>query len=258
MRAHYNRPLTDDQGNLLPEVQVSVYNPGTTTLITPVMYSSDSGSDVLPNPFVSNTGVIDLYLDIPARVRIGVVQGGLPVQYYEDVDVMAAGADSQHTGGGTNSVVVGPTATSAGPASAAYGSAASSGGASSLALGPITNATGDFSVAAGSGATASGVGTVAVGTDTVGGGDASIAIGHEAQTGAASATAIGDSAHAAYANSTAVGAGAVASQAHQVMLGTGSDVVEIPHGSAIIMSDSGGARWRITINTDGSLETDPA
>lgn len=258
MRAHFTRPVTDDQGSLLPNAQVSVFEPGTITYISEVLYASDTGSDVLTNPYISDTGVVDLYLDEPMRVRIGIVQGGLPMQFFEDVDILAAGSDSQHVGTGLNSLVLGIAANAVGDASAALGPSASSGGIGSTALGNITSAVGDYSAALGSGAATSGAGSVALGQDTVGGGDASIALGHGAHTGALSATALGDGAVSAHAHATAVGAGAQTSQDNQVMLGTPSDITEIPPGSALVMSDSGGGRWKITVNSDGSLETDPA
>lgn len=255
MRAHYIRPVTDDQGNLLPNVQVTVYNPATTNPITPVIYGSDTGTDVLTNPHVSNTGVIDFYLDLPTRVRIGVVQGGLPEQFYEDVDVLAAGLDGQHLGGGLNSTALGVSATAAGDTGTALGPSASAGGVSSTALGAITNALGDFSASVGSGAASSGVGAAAVGSDAQATADASAALGHAAQAGGVSSTALGDGAIAAYNRSTAVGNGAATTQADQVMLGNGTAVVEIAPGSPVVLSDANGVRWLLTINTDGSLNT---
>lgn len=255
MRAHYIRPVTDDQGVLLPDVQVTVYDPGTTTLITPVLYGSDAGSDVLSNPYTSSTGVIDFYLDVPRRVRIGMVQGGLPVQYYEDVDVLAAGIDGQHQGVGLNSTALGISATADGDTSTALGPSASAGGVSATALGSITNALGDFSASVGSGAASSGVGSTAVGSDAQATADAATALGNGAQAAGVSATALGDGASAPYARSTAVGNAAETTQVDQVMLGNGTDIVEIAPGSPVVLSDSSGVRWLLTINTDGSLNT---
>lgn len=258
MRAHFTRPVTDDQGNLLPNAEIAVYDPGTTDLIAPVLYSTGSGSTVLTNPYISATGVIDFYLDQPARVRVGVTQGGLPTSYYEDVDVLAAGVDGQHVGAGRISLVIGSGATSAGDSSAALGPGASSGGASATAVGSITNAVGDFSVAVGSGAASSGTSGIALGQDAQGTGSAATALGHTAQTGADSATALGDGASALYQHSTALGAGAATTQTNQVLLGTATDVVEVAAGAPLVMSDSAGVRWRVTVNTDGSLNTTPA
>lgn len=256
MRAHYTRPVTDEQGDLLLNVQVSVFNPGTTDFISQVLYSTDTGSNVLTNPYVSASGTVDFYLDTPGRVRLGLVQGGLPMQFYDDVDILAAGSDSLHLGTGLNSLVIGTAATSTGDGSVALGPSASSGGIGATALGPLTNALGDYSTTVGSGASSSGVGGTAAGRDSSAAGDGSLAMGNGAQTGAQSAVALGDGAAAPYAHSSAVGPGAVTTQANQIMLGTPDDVVEVL--SAIILSDSSAARWRVTINTDGSLNTEPA
>jgi hypothetical protein len=255
VRAHYTRPVTDQQGNLLPNAQINLYDPATTNPITPVVYSTDTGSNVLSNPYVSSTGLIDFYLDVPARVRIGIVQGGLPMQFFEDVDVLMAGSDSQHIGTGASSLVIGVGATSAGTTSAALGPAATSGGNSALAVGPTTNALGDYSAAIGSGAATSGTGGTAVGRNAQGTGPASTALGNGAQAAAQSGVALGDGAVSASPHSSAIGPGALTTQSNQVMLGTTVDIVELPPGSALVMSDPGGIRWQITINADGSLNT---
>lgn len=258
MRAHFTRPVTDDQGNVLPNAQISVFNPASTTLIGPVLYTSDTGSGVLTNPYISATGLIDFYLDNPVRVRIGIVQGGLPMQYYEDVDVLAAGSDSQHTGAGDESLVIGVAATSVGDSSTALGPSASSGGNSSTAVGSITNALGDYSAAVGSGAATSGVGAASVGRNASATGDASLALGNSAQAGDVSAVALGDGAVSSFARSTAIGSGAETTQIDQVMLGASTSVVEIAEGAPIVLTDTNGVRWTLVVDTDGSLDTEPA
>jgi hypothetical protein len=255
VRAHFTRPVTDDQGDLLPNVQITVYEPGTTTLISQVLYSTDVGNNVLANPFVSSTGVIDLYLDTPARVRFGLIQGSLPVQYYEDVDVLAAGSDSQHTGTGTSSLMLGIGASSAGDTSSAVGPAATSAGTNSSAVGASANSLGEFSTAVGPAATAQNVSGTAVGRNATVTGDAGTAVGHGAEASGTSSTALGDGAQAAWAHSTAVGAGAEADGDNRVVLGTGTDVVVIPDGSAVLMTAPAGTVWSITVADDGSLTT---
>lgn len=258
MRAHFTRPITDEQGNLLPNAQITVFDPATTTPIGQVLYSTDVGSNVLTNPYISATGQIDLYLDNPTRVRIGVVQGGLPMQYFEDVDVLAAGSDSPHTGAGNESLVIGVAATSVGDSSTALGPSASSGGASATAVGTITNALGDYSAALGSGASTSGVGATAVGRNTSATGDSSTALGNGAQAADTSAMALGDGAVSAFARSSAIGAGAETTQTDQVMLGSSTSVVEIAEGAPIVLTDANGVRWTLVVDTDGSLDTEPA
>lgn len=90
-RAHCYRPVLDPQGNVLSDLVVRVYEPGTTTLISEPIYLGlldPTGTDQ-PIPFTN--GVINFYLDDPKRVRIGVRKGVNPEQYFEDIDVVGAG-----------------------------------------------------------------------------------------------------------------------------------------------------------------------
>src|SRR5207244_2067899 len=173
---HYPRPGTDESGALRPNVQVTLFLPGTTTPISDVVYSTDTGNNVLTNPFVSGTGVVDFYLDSPKRVRLAVIQGNTPVQYYEDVDVLAAGSDSPHTGAGTNSIMIGVGATSAGNNSTVVGQGANSAGAGGSAFGTNAAATGSGSVAVGS-AAVQGVSAIGIGAGSQAPGDHSVAVG---------------------------------------------------------------------------------
>lgn len=254
MRAHYTRPVTDQQGNLVPNVQVTVYNPATTTLITEVIYSTDTGVTPLTNPFVSSTGIIDFYLDNPQRVRLGVIQGTLPVQYDEDVDVLAAGSDSLHSGAGLDSLVIGVSATSAGNNSTAVGQGANSPGNSSTALGIAASALGAQSIAIGS-SSVQGDGAIGIGDSSHATGTQSVAIGQSATATLAESTALGHGATAPYAHSTAIGPGATTTGAHQIMLGTAADFTEIPLGSYAVMSSENGTRFKITVDDTGALTT---
>lgn len=255
MRAHFTRPVTDDQGDLLPNVQITVYEPGTTTLISQTLYSTDTGNNVLSNPFVSSTGVIDIYLDTPARVRFGLIQGNLPVQYYEDVDVLAAGSDSQHSGTGPESLMIGVGASANGDSGTALGKAASAAGTNAVALGTSSNALGEYSTALGSSAAVQNISGVALGRNTSVTGDAGLAAGNGAQASGASSTALGAGAEAAWARSTAVGAGAVADGENQIMLGATGDTVAIPMGAFLRLTAPDGTEWNITVANDGGLTT---
>lgn len=254
MRAHYTRPVTDGQGDILPNVQVSIYEPGTETLIPDVIYSTDLGNNVLFNPYVSNTGVVDFYLDQPRRVRLGLIQGNLPVQYYEDVDVLAAGSDSQHFGAGAQSLVIGEAASAPGDQSTALGTGSSSGGNQAAALGAGANALGGQSVAIGS-ASVQGVGAVGVGNAAGASGDGAVALGQAASAGAANAVALGQGASAPFVQSVAIGAGAITTGPNQILMGTAAEVTEIPPGSALVLSSPDGTRYRVTVDDSGSLVT---
>lgn len=256
MRAHYTRPVTDQQGDLLPNVQVTLYEPGTTTMITDVIYADGTSANVLSNPFTSNTGIINFYLDNPKRVDLAIAQGNLPMQTYADVDVIAAGADSLHLGTGLLSLVIGDSASSAGNNSVALGQGASSAGAQATAVGQAANATGNQSIAIGA-ASVQGLAAVGIGNAVSALADNSVAIGPGAATAMSESTAIGHGATANYANSTAIGSGATANGAHQIMIGTGTEYVELPQGSYLVMTSVGGFRYQITVGDDGSLSTTP-
>lgn len=255
MRAHFTRPVTDEQGDLLPNVQVSLFEPATTTLISQVVYSTDTGSNVLSNPYVSSTGIIDVYLDQPTRVRIGIVQGNLPMQFYEDVDILAAGSDSAHTGSGPFSLVIGNGAASAGDSAVALGNSASAAGNNAVAVGPTTNGLGDFSTTVGPAATVQNASGTAVGRSASVTGDSGVALGYGASASGTSSTALGEGSTAAWAHSTAIGADAVADGDNRIVIGTAADRTVIPAGSGIVMTAPGGQEWLITINDDGSLNT---
>jgi hypothetical protein len=255
VRAHFTRPVTDEQGDLLPNVQISLFDPATTTLISQVVYSTYTGNNILSNPYVSSTGIIDVYLDQPTRVRVGVVQGNLPMQFYEDVDVLAAGSDSAHTGSGPNSVVIGSGASSLGDSSVALGQAASSTGNNAVGLGSSTNALGDYSTAVGPAATAQNPSGTALGRQAAVTGDAGTAVGHGASVSGTSSTALGDGATADWVHATAIGAGAEADGDNRIVIGTSADQVVIPDGSGIVLFAPGGQQFLVTVNDDGSLNT---
>lgn len=88
IRAHFTKPIVDDQGNLLPGISVRVLEPGTTTPISDTLWADSSSSNRLNNPTQFPTGVIDFYLDNPKRVRLGVTYGALNEVFFDDVDVL--------------------------------------------------------------------------------------------------------------------------------------------------------------------------
>lgn len=256
MRAHYTRPVTDQQGDLLPNVQVTLYEPGTTTMITDVIYADGTTSTVLSNPFISNTGIINFYLLNPRRVDLAIAQGGLPVQTYADVDVIAAGADSLHLGTGLNSMQIGNLAASTGNNAIALGPGTTGAGTQSTAVGSNANSLGNQSVAIGP-ASVQGLAAVGIGNAVSALADNSVAIGSGAATSMSQSTALGQGATANYANSTALGSGATTTGAHQIKIGTGTEYMELPQGSYLVMTSAGGFRYQIIVGDDGSLTTTP-
>jgi hypothetical protein len=77
----------DAQVGLLTGASVAIYSPGSTTLIGDTLYTTDSGSTTLSNPFVSVSGIIDFYLNVPQRVDIGITPVGGSENIISAVDV---------------------------------------------------------------------------------------------------------------------------------------------------------------------------
>lgn len=90
-RAHLYRPVTDNEGNVVPNTVITIYEPGTTQVLGQVIWS-DAHSSLTPltNPWTTSDGFIEFYLDVPQTVRIGLqVQGG-PQTFIENIAVQPA------------------------------------------------------------------------------------------------------------------------------------------------------------------------
>jgi hypothetical protein len=87
-RGHLYRPVTDSDGNVVPNTQVTVYEAGTSTLIAQPLYTQPTGSPVLNNPHTTSDGFVDFYLDRPQSVRIGLVVQGSTETYVDDIPVL--------------------------------------------------------------------------------------------------------------------------------------------------------------------------
>lgn len=87
-RAHLFRPITDREGNLLYNATVTVRETDYAVPIGQALYASATGSTVLPNPFTTANGVIDLWLDVPQRMSILVEAAGVQdILVYQDAPV---------------------------------------------------------------------------------------------------------------------------------------------------------------------------
>lgn len=92
-RAHFYSPIIGLDGKVVPGTEVAVYIAGTGQLLGQPLYVSDIGNDTeLANPFTSNTGVIDFYLDTPQRVKIGLRHGTGAQTTIDNVDVLPPSA----------------------------------------------------------------------------------------------------------------------------------------------------------------------
>jgi len=86
-REHFSKPIQTAAGDLVPDSVVRLIDPATgTNLATPIFISLE-GEETRENPWTSVDGLIDFYLDKPARVKIGVTPPGMEEFYFNDVEV---------------------------------------------------------------------------------------------------------------------------------------------------------------------------
>jgi hypothetical protein len=89
-RAHFYKVVQDSQGNLLGDISVAVYDPGTVDPIAETLFILDSPDvTTFPNPFTDSDGVIDFYLATAKRVDIVVTPSGGSAITFANVDVGA-------------------------------------------------------------------------------------------------------------------------------------------------------------------------
>jgi hypothetical protein len=89
MRAHLYKTLTDASGAILQNCTVRVLQPGTTTALVDTLWSDDTTTtQPLANPFTASNGIVNVYLDTPQRVRLGVTPPGMSEIFFDDLDVL--------------------------------------------------------------------------------------------------------------------------------------------------------------------------
>lgn len=288
-RAHISKPILDSAGNVRAGASVRVLQPGITTAYAGILYAANQGSATRTNPFIATNGVVDFYLDTPDRVRLGVTVGMEAEVFFEDVDVLEpatpGGGTFDPSGTGTDSTAVSGVSTNtsvadaSGDRSTAYGTSAYAPATLSTALGSDTSAeaTGAISVGVNQGALGSYDTLFGYANATPAGGNSnlvagrnshagsgtpiadSIALGHQAGAEADFAIAIGRQASAEALRSIAIGKSAVASAADTGIIQV--DQLEVSSSSAagaptsLVLTDSAGARWKITVDTTGHLTT---
>jgi hypothetical protein len=74
--AHLYRVVQDAAGNILPGAQVSLCDPGSTSIIPNKLYSDVNLTVPISNPFTVPNGIIDVYLERPRSVTVITVYGG--------------------------------------------------------------------------------------------------------------------------------------------------------------------------------------
>jgi hypothetical protein len=80
-RAHVRQVLQNPDGSVLTGAEVRVLQDGSLTLISQTLYTDDTGSATLTNPFTCTDGVVEFYLVVPERVRLGYTPPGGTEQF---------------------------------------------------------------------------------------------------------------------------------------------------------------------------------
>lgn len=75
MRAHLYRVLQSLTGSLVTGATVTVFEPGTTTLIAQTIYADATSTKTISNPFQSANGLVDFYLANAQDVDLQIVYG---------------------------------------------------------------------------------------------------------------------------------------------------------------------------------------
>lgn len=259
--------VVDREGNLQEGAEVRILQPHSTNLISVPIYESDEGNNIIGNPFETDTGIIDIYVDNPIRVRIGLRVGTSAEQFIEDIDIGGSGGEGEHNhnGTGAESTAVGENASAGGDQTAAYAvNSAANGNRSiaigynatgaqpdSIAIGYQVNANGDRVVVIGAESNATASGAVVLGADSEASGSQSVALGRNSATTAPNSVAIGYNSTASHTGSTALGTGASTSDENQVIVGTSNHSVQIP--GVVVITSPGGNPYEVRVSDSGAL-----
>lgn len=266
-REHLYMLIVDREGNLQEGAEVRLLQPHTLNLIAVPIYEADVGNNVIGNPFEIDSGIIDIYVDNPIRVRIGVRIGSSAEQFIEDIDIGGSGSEGEHNHNSTgeDSTAVGTGAIAAGDQSAAYGVDAASNAnrsvavgynstgaqADSIAIGYQVNANGDKTIVIGAESNATASGAVVLGADSEASGSQSVSISRNSTATAPNSVAIGYNSTASHSGSTALGTGASTTDDNQVMVGTSNHSVQIP--GVLLMTSPGGNHYEVRVSDSGAL-----
>lgn len=106
-RSHLYRTVQSLGGALVVGASVTVCEPGTSTPILQTLYTSESGTDTLSNPFLATAGIIDFYLDDAQNVDMIITYGSSTLTV-EEQQVMPP-ADEVFTAGAPVTVTNGPS-----------------------------------------------------------------------------------------------------------------------------------------------------
>lgn len=87
-RSHLYKIFQNADGSVLTGATVAVLDPDTSDPISAALYTTDTGSTTLANPFTSDDGKVEFYLDNPQRLRLGITPAG-GVEFFVITDAYA-------------------------------------------------------------------------------------------------------------------------------------------------------------------------
>lgn len=91
MRGHLYRPITDNLGNVVPNTIVTLFEVDNVTLLGQTIWSDPvSTSTPRMNPWTTSDGFIDIYLDVPQTLSIGLQTPGSPQTIIRNITVLPA------------------------------------------------------------------------------------------------------------------------------------------------------------------------
>lgn len=89
-RAHLFRSIADNQGNLLFNATVTVYEADFAVPLGQTIFLDDTSADSFDNPFICLNGIVDFWLDTPQRLCLLIQQPTVPdMVVYADVNPAA-------------------------------------------------------------------------------------------------------------------------------------------------------------------------
>lgn len=86
-RAHFTKQVIRKVSGAPADGSVQVYLAGTNTVLDQTIYSADSGVGTRANPFDFTDGVVDFFLDRPARIKLVITPTGGVAQTHDYLDV---------------------------------------------------------------------------------------------------------------------------------------------------------------------------
>lgn len=259
MRSHILKPILDGEGRRIFDASVLLLDATTGSPLTQAVYATAVSSGALPNPLLVTSGILDVYLAQPQRIRLNITAPGKPsidvvvdappdpgsviltssglsvlndaatnrilmgldavTAQWVDQPVPVDAPVHYHPGTGEGSTVLGTNALASATGATAVGDNAQASAAKATSFGQGAIASSTLTTAVGAGAQASVDQASAIGALAVASGQSSVAIGVSALAGGGHASAIGSTSLAPGNNAVALGYAAIASGSSSTSVG---------------------------------------